>query len=90
MLQPGGADVGESHPANMRGKAVQGLLVAWLNVASGAIGLEEPSPIGATVLETLYTFEDILADPMTGLFDHFEVLIILDDLTGVGCPPGGP
>ena len=70
----------------MRGKAAQRVLVTWLNVAAGALDLHDVLPDGATLLQTLYSAEDSLADPAT---THHELIEIRDTMNSVNdrsCP----
>jgi hypothetical protein len=63
VLQPGGDDVGDTHPSNMKGKATQQALAAWLNFASGAVGWEETVPTGDAFYAAIACVEDLLLDP---------------------------
>ena len=63
IMQPGGPDVGDSNPSNMKGKAVKQAFAAWLNFAKGGVLWDEIVPSGQEFLEAMAQVEAIILDP---------------------------
>jgi hypothetical protein len=74
VFQPGGPDVGDPHRSNMKGKATQQSLAAWLNFASGAIQWDEIVPTGDLFSEAIMEIEDILLD-LDGDYEHADYVL---------------
>jgi hypothetical protein len=77
LFQPGGADVGDPHPSNMKGKATQQALAAWLNFACGAVGWNEPAPTGQLFSTSMQQIDDILLD-LDGDMDHQDYVLAME------------
>lgn len=71
--------------ANMKDKAAQELLAAWLNVASGSVGLQEMLSNRMTILQTLCHVELVLMDPTSEHHDYLDARAYLRLITNIGC-----
>ncbi len=80
VLQPGGADVGDPHPSNMKGKATGQSLAAWLNFASGAVGWDETVPTTQPLWQAMGQVEDILLHPDS---NHPDYVLANDIATSI-------
>ncbi|MCO6454942.1 MAG: tandem-95 repeat protein, partial [Pirellulaceae bacterium] len=69
VFKEGGANVGDRHPSNMKGKAVTQALAAWLNFAKGAVKASDPvpnvagAPANMTFAQAMALVEAILLSP---------------------------
>ena len=63
VMQPGGPEVGDPHPSNMKGKATKQALAAWLNFAEGGVLWNQIVPSGQPFHDAMAQIEAILLDP---------------------------
>jgi hypothetical protein len=84
VFAPGGPDAGDPHPSNMKGKATQQSLAAWLNFASGAILWDElvPTEPEDSFSNAIMAVEDILLD-LDGDDDHEDYVLANDIATAM-------
>ncbi|HEX8684806.1 MAG TPA: PKD domain-containing protein, partial [Ardenticatenaceae bacterium] len=85
ILQPSGADVGDPHPSNMKGKATQELLAAWLNFAKGGIGWNTRLASGKSFSQTIYQIEAIIFNPTSTHNDFVQAKNLAQSINNHGC-----
>jgi PKD repeat protein len=88
VFEPGGPDMGDSHPSNIKGKAAQQALATWLNFASGAVLWDQLVPTGQPsdpedlFSEAIIAIEDVLLD-LDGDEDHEDYVLANDIATAI-------
>ena len=71
--------------ANLRDKAEQELFAAWLNVASGSVGLGEVLEDRSTAMETLLDVESFMQDTEARHHDYLAALKQLKLINNLAC-----